>query len=100
MTLTSNDPDCHLSEHRYLQLYAAVGNILHASGWVENIGKLIRDLGETGGLALSKDGSTNVGDLLSVSRLSLLASDSHPIYSKVEQQRAWPRLPGEKFRSD
>lgn len=46
MTLTA------IPEHRYLQLHAAIGNVLHAR--VEKIGKLIRDLGETGGLALSR----------------------------------------------
>ena len=83
MTLTSHDPNCHLPEPLYLQLHAAIGNILHASGRVDKIEKLIGDLRETGGLGLSKDGSTNVGYLLSVSQLSLLASDSHPIHSKV-----------------
>lgn len=85
VTLTSYDPNCHLPEPRYLQLHAAIGNILHASGRAEKIEELIRDLGETGSLTLSKDGSTNVGDLLSVSRLSLLASNSRPMNSKVGQ---------------
>ncbi|CAI7635089.1 unnamed protein product [Penicillium viridicatum] len=83
VTLTSHDPNCHLPEPLYLQLHTAIGNILHASGRVDKIEKLIGDLRETGGFGLSKDGSTNVGDLLSVSQLSLLASDSRPIHSKV-----------------
>ncbi|KAJ5430112.1 hypothetical protein N7491_007128 [Penicillium cf. griseofulvum] len=67
------------------RLHAAIGNILHASGRTESIEKLIRDLGETGGPALSKDGSTNISDLLSISHLSLLASNSHPTDSKVHE---------------
>ncbi|KAJ5871705.1 uncharacterized protein N7529_004058 [Penicillium soppii] len=94
ITLTSHDPLFHLPRAEHLQLHAAIGNILHASGRAESIEKLIRDLGETGGSALSKDGSTNISDLLSVSHLSLLASNSRPTDSKVQQQRARARLPG------
>jgi hypothetical protein len=93
ITLTSHDPLFHLPGAKHLQLHAAIGNILHASGRAESIEKLIRDLGETGGSALSKDGSTNISDLLSVSHLSLLASNSRPTDSKVQQQRAHARLP-------
>lgn len=75
VTLTNYDHDHHLPEPLYLKLHAAIGNILHASGRAERIENLLRDLRETDGLVLAKDGSTNVGDLLSVSRLSLLASD-------------------------
>ncbi|CAG8909411.1 unnamed protein product [Penicillium egyptiacum] len=92
--LTSHDHRLHLPEAKYLQLHAAIGNILHASGRGESIEKLIRDLGETGGSVLSKDGSTNISDLLSVSHLSLLASNSQPTDSKLQQQRARARLPG------
>ncbi|OQE96248.1 hypothetical protein PENNAL_c0001G06524 [Penicillium nalgiovense] len=88
VTFTTHGHDYDLPEPRYLQLHAAIGNILYASSRAERIEKLMRDLGGTGGLALSKDGSTNIGDLLSVSQLSLLASNSRPTDSKVQQQRA------------
>jgi hypothetical protein len=94
ITLTSHDHRFHLPEAKYLQLHAAIGNILHASGRAESIEKLIRDLEETGGSVLSKDGSTNISDLLSVSHLSLLASNSQPTDSKQQQQRARARFPG------
>lgn len=45
-----------------------------ASGRAEVIEKLLRDLGNAGGLGLARDGSTNIGDLLSVSRLSIPSS--------------------------
>jgi hypothetical protein len=85
VTLTSHDPRFHLPGAKHLQLHAAIGNILHASGRAESIGKLIRDLRETGGSALSKDGSTSISDLFSVSHLSLLASNSRPTQSNVQQ---------------
>ncbi|KAL5333617.1 hypothetical protein BJX70DRAFT_380426 [Aspergillus crustosus] len=92
--LTSHDPLFPLPRAKNLQLHAAIGNILHASGRAESIEKLIRDLGETGGSALSKDGSTNISDLLSVSNLSLLASSSRPTDSKEQQQRVSAGLLG------
>ena len=58
----------------YLAVHAAIGNILHASGRAEVIGKLLYDLGNAGGLGLANDGSTNIGDLLSMTRLSTLSS--------------------------
>ncbi|KXG48990.1 uncharacterized protein PGRI_028600 [Penicillium griseofulvum] len=85
VTLTSHDPRFSLPRAKHLQLHAAIGNILHASGRGEKIEKLIRDLEEVGGSALSKDGSTNISDLLSVTHLSLLASNSRPTESKVPQ---------------
>lgn len=72
VTLTSHVPDLPLPAAEYLQLHAAIGNILHASGRGELIAKLMRGLR---GAALARDGSSNVGDLLSVSGLSLLASN-------------------------
>lgn len=94
ITLTSHDHRFDLPEARYLQLHAAIGNILHASGRAERIEKLIRDLGETDGSVLSKDGSTNISDLLSVSHLSLLSSNPQPTDSKLQQRRARAILPG------
>ncbi|KAJ5790583.1 uncharacterized protein N7518_007594, partial [Penicillium psychrosexuale] len=70
VTLTSHDGRFPLPEVQYLQLHAAVGNILHASGRAESIEKLIRHLEESDSSVLAKDGSTNISDLLSVSDLS------------------------------
>lgn len=84
VSLVSQDNPYPLPEARYLHLHAAIGNILHASGRAEGIQKLIQDLGETGGSVL-RNGSTNISDLLSVSDLSLLASDPHPTHRKVQQ---------------
>ncbi|KAJ5455131.1 hypothetical protein N7475_010252 [Penicillium sp. IBT 31633x] len=94
LTLTSHDHRFDLPEAKYLQLHAAIGNILHATGRAERIEKLIRDLRATGGSVLSKDGSTNISDLLSVSRLSLLTLNPRQTGSKVQEQRAQTRLPG------
>ncbi|KAI2672751.1 hypothetical protein DTO027I6_3997 [Penicillium roqueforti] len=94
VSLTNHCPRVDLPGPAHLQLYAAIGNILHASGRAETIEKLIRDLGETGGSVLSQDGSTNISSLLSVSCLSLIASSSRPTDSKVKHHRARLRLPG------
>lgn len=72
--MTSHDGRFPLPEVQYLQLHAAVGNILHVSGRAESIKKLLRHLEESERSVLAKDGSTNISDLLSVSDLSLLAS--------------------------
>jgi hypothetical protein len=74
VTLTCCDNRYPLPNPIYLAVHAAIGNILHASGRAEVIDKLVRDLGDAGGLGLAKDGSTNIGDLLSVSQLSILSS--------------------------
>lgn len=52
ITLTNHGPRFPLPDAKYLQLHAAIGNILHASGRAENIENLLRDLGETGGSVL------------------------------------------------
>ena len=92
--LTSHDHHYDLPEPQYVQLHAAIGKILHASGRAEKIEKLIRDLGGISGSVLSNDGSTNISELLSVSQLSLLASNLHPTDCKVQQQPARARLSG------
>lgn len=74
--LKSHDPDFPLPAVKHLQLHAAIGNILHASGRAKIFEKLTRDLDAS---VISKDGSTDLGNLLSVSVLSLLASDSRSL---------------------
>lgn len=77
--LKSHDPHFPLPTAEHLQLHAAIGNILHASGRVEIIEKLIRDLEGVDASVISNDGSTDLSNLLSVSVLSLLASDSRSV---------------------
>ncbi|KAJ5675368.1 hypothetical protein N7462_008265 [Penicillium macrosclerotiorum] len=74
ITLTSHDHRFHLPKAKYLQFHTAIGNILDASGRAEGIEKLIRDLGDTSSPALANDGSTNIGDLLSISHTYFAAS--------------------------
>jgi hypothetical protein len=74
VTLSCCDNQYPLPNSMYLAVHAVIGNVLHASGRAEVIDKLVRDLGDAGGLGLAKDGSTNIGDLLSVSQLSILSS--------------------------
>ena len=56
-------------------MHAAIGNILRATGRGEEIDQLLDDLEGAGSSGLVRDGSTNIGDLLSVSRLSVLSED-------------------------
>jgi hypothetical protein len=74
VTISRSDNRYPVPNPTYLAVHAAIGNILHASGRGEAIEKLVRDLGDAGGSGLAKDGSTNIGDLLSVSQLSILSS--------------------------
>jgi hypothetical protein len=98
VSFTNHDPQHDLPNRELVAVHAAIGNILHASGRAEVIEKLVKDLGECGGM-LARDGSTNVGDLLSVSMLSRLSSASNSIKAedestKVKPRRALPPLPG------
>lgn len=70
VTFVSHDERYPLPDPTLLRIHAAIGNFLHLSGAGERIDKVLRDLGECGGLA--SDGSTNIERLLSVSGLSLL----------------------------
>ncbi|KAJ5802090.1 uncharacterized protein N7503_004540 [Penicillium pulvis] len=105
MTFINYDPQHALPNPELIAVHAAIGNILNASGRGDKIEKLIRDLGE-GGQMLSPDGSTSVGDLLSVTELSTLLSVSNLAETKHESEKAKPRrapaaLPGaENQRSD
>ncbi|QKX63551.1 uncharacterized protein TRUGW13939_10722 [Talaromyces rugulosus] len=59
-----------LRRSRASQNHACIGNFLHMSGQAEIIDKVLKDFEDCGGLA--SDGSSNLEDLLAVSRLSLL----------------------------
>ena len=71
-----------LPDHKLLEIHACIGNFLHMSGQAGTIDKVLRDFEDCGGLAPS--GSTNIADLLAVSRLSLLSFDTKEI--SIEKQ--------------
>jgi hypothetical protein len=73
VTILSHDGRYPAPSKRLLDVHAAIGNILHATGRAEVIAKMINELRGSGGQALAKDGSTNVEEMLSVSALFLLA---------------------------
>jgi hypothetical protein len=60
----------------FLAVHAAIGNVLNATGRGEEIDQLLHNLG-AGSSGLARDGSTNISDLLSVSRLSVLSEDAN-----------------------
>lgn len=97
ITITSHDQRYPLPNPSLIAIHAAIGNILHASGRGEKIESFMRDLG-AGGLGLVKDGSTDIGDLLSVSSLSLLTSvenqGQHPARGKGKKASARTVLSG------
>lgn len=77
-----------LPDPELLKIHACIGNFLHMSGQAESIDKVLEDFEDRGGLA--PDGSSNLEDLLAVSRLSLLPSNVNetPDSKKsIEQQR-------------
>jgi hypothetical protein len=65
---------CELPDPRLLGIHACIGNFLHMSGQAEIIDKVLEDFEDCGGLAPS--GSTNIEDLLAVSGLALLPSNT------------------------
>jgi hypothetical protein len=77
-TVTSHDPRCPSPDKFLLVVHAAIGNILHLTGRGEQIEKIMKHLGDNGTHVLAKDGSTDVEELLSVTSLSLLATNHHP----------------------
>jgi hypothetical protein len=79
----------------YLAVHAAIGNILNLTARGEAIQKLIHDYDDCP--LLATDGSTNLGALLSVSKLSLLATRTAPSNVPLVKPRAPARnttLPG------
>lgn len=93
-TLTNQYPRVKLSGALHQELHATTENILPISGRAEATENLIRDLGESGSSVLSQDGSTNISNLLSVSFLSRLASNSRPADTKAKKQLTRLQLPG------
>ncbi|PYI15017.1 hypothetical protein BO99DRAFT_406233 [Aspergillus violaceofuscus CBS 115571] len=69
-----------------LALHAAVGNILHASGRGEAIEQILEYMEEGGGDIIARDGSTNIEELLSLTSLSLLATNSTHLAPPVEDK--------------
>lgn len=77
-----------LPDPALLKIHACIGNFLHISGQAEIIDKVLKDLEDCGGLA--PDGSSNLEDLLAVSRLSLLPTNVNETpdpKKSTEQQR-------------
>ncbi|KAI9925089.1 hypothetical protein ASPWEDRAFT_72238 [Aspergillus wentii DTO 134E9] len=74
--LKSHDGRWPLPDPSLLAVHAAIANILNATGRGEEIDRILRDYGESGGL--SADGRTDVSQLLSVSDLAVLASSWKP----------------------
>jgi hypothetical protein len=77
-----------LPDPKLLQIHACIGNFLHISDQAEIIDKVLKDFEDCGGLAPS--GSTNIENLLAVSRLSLLpsnASQTPDSQKSTEKQR-------------
>ncbi|KAJ5121468.1 uncharacterized protein N7515_009429 [Penicillium bovifimosum] len=64
-----------LPDSNLLGIHACIGNFLHMSGQAEIIDKVLKDFEDCGDLAPS--GSINIGDLLAVSGLSLLPSNTN-----------------------
>ncbi|KIN05098.1 hypothetical protein OIDMADRAFT_177417 [Oidiodendron maius Zn] len=73
--LRSHDANFPVPNPSFLAVHAAIGNILRTTGRGEEIDQLLHDLEGPGSSGLARDGSTNIGDLLSVSRLSVLSED-------------------------
>ncbi|KAJ5938681.1 hypothetical protein N7466_001815 [Penicillium verhagenii] len=85
ITIDSPDSQYPSPNSLFLALHASIGNILHATGRGELVEKIMRHLDGAGGNALARDGSTNVGELLSVTSLSALAIN--PSHSPVPHKK-------------
>lgn len=94
VTMTAHDGRFPLPSPILLQVHCAVANILHATGRGEKIDRVLCDYDATGGLA--SDGSTNVSQLLSVTKLALFptirecsmnSKPARPKYSDVQKRR-------------
>lgn len=89
VTFTTHDGRYPLPHPILLAVHAAIANILYLTGHGEMIEKWMRDLEGMGG-GLARDGSTNVGDLLSVSKLPLHQQPD----PKRKQRQTATALPG------
>ncbi|GAQ06560.1 hypothetical protein ALT_3881 [Aspergillus lentulus] len=70
ISMTAHDGRFPLASPILLQVHCAVANILHVTGEGAKIARLLRDYDATGGL--SSKGSTNISQLLSVTKLDLV----------------------------
>ncbi|BCS23967.1 HNH endonuclease signature motif containing protein [Aspergillus puulaauensis] len=95
VTFTNHDERYSLPDPIILQIHSAIGNILHLTGRGEKIELLKRDLRDADGLA--SNGSTPIGDLLSVSSLSLLLCSANNQPDSKKPKKKQPHVPGMMF---
>ncbi|RHZ74970.1 hypothetical protein CDV55_109190 [Aspergillus turcosus] len=86
VTLTSQSKRYQPPSPILLAVHAAIGNILHASGRGKKITNVIQEAREDWA-CMAGDGSTDVGELLSVTSLSLLASSGQTRRHQNGQRR-------------
>ncbi|EGC48642.1 conserved hypothetical protein [Histoplasma capsulatum var. duboisii H88] len=71
VTFTNNDTRYPLPHPVLIEIHTAIANILNATGRGELVERIQRELGDSAGV-LAKDGSTDIGHILSCSLLNLL----------------------------
>ncbi|PGH31494.1 hypothetical protein GX50_05736 [[Emmonsia] crescens] len=71
VTFTNNDTQYPLPHPILIEIHTAIANILNATGRGELVERIQREQRDAEGV-LAKDGSTDIGQILSCSRLSLL----------------------------
>ncbi|EAW23906.1 uncharacterized protein NFIA_034740 [Aspergillus fischeri NRRL 181] len=86
VTLTSQSKRCQPPSPILLAVHAAIGNILHASGRGKTIGTVMQEAREDWA-CMAGDGSTDVGELLSVTSLALLASSDRARHHQNGRRR-------------
>ncbi|KAF4269040.1 hypothetical protein KXW98_002204 [Aspergillus fumigatus] len=86
VTLTSQSKRCQPPSPILLAVHAAIGNILHASGRGKAIENVMQEAREDW-VCMAGDGSTDVGKLLSVTSLALLASSDRARRHQNGQRR-------------
>ncbi|GFF45491.1 hypothetical protein IFM46972_07806 [Aspergillus udagawae] len=86
VTLTSQSKRCQPPSPILLAVHAAIGNILHASGRGKKIRTVMQESKEDWA-CMAGDGSTDVGELLSVTSLALLASSDQTRRHQNGQRR-------------
>lgn len=75
VTLTSHDGRYPLPSPRLLAVHAAISNILYATARGEKIMNILRELGDGGPAIMARDGSTDIGNLLSMTSLALISPE-------------------------
>ncbi|RHZ68287.1 uncharacterized protein CDV56_106471 [Aspergillus thermomutatus] len=86
VTLTSQSKRCLPPSPILLGVHAAIGNILHGSGREKKIRNVMQESREDWA-CMAGDGSTDVGELLSVTSLALLASSGQTRRHQNGQRR-------------